>query len=300
MSPKPSMKTHLSRRSVLAGGVALLSSGAMLTAARSIQAAHATPGATQAAYNLIWNEWGPLNGYGISAECNPGGTTNFPCSLNDVSITTGSDSSSQYSQVTANPNGRTTFVNAIGNIKFTNTTPDGQPVMLKTYRYIYAIRLPLVPTKTSAPFIGEQAHQMIQFWDGANKLWNANKHTLEAAVYWKLNPWDPNYGKIFVYTMNGGSLASYDTGITLVPDTNWHVFDVRADLLNRVFAGIAIDNHWNSLLNVPLAQIYHPDWGSDLSLILTAESENAYPGSTNPIVTEWTTQFKDPKLYRFD
>jgi hypothetical protein len=35
-------------------------------------------------------------------------------------------------------------------------------------------------------------------------------------------------------------------------------------------------------------------------LILTAESENAYPGSANPIVTQWTTDYKDVKLYRKD
>jgi hypothetical protein len=237
----------------------------------------------------------------VSTECNPGGTTSFACSASDVSITSGSDSTSQFSQVTANPAGALTFVNAIGNIPFTNDTPDGQPVQLKTYRYLYAVRLPLVPTTSSAPWIGEQVHQMIQFWDGSNQLWQANKHTLEAAMYWKLNPWDPDYGKIFAYTTaSDGSLVSHDTGITLAPDTNWHVFDVRADLQNQVWAGVAVDSNWNPLTNLPLARIYHPDWGSDLSLILTAESENAYPGSTNPIVTQWTTQFKDPKLYRLD
>lgn len=86
----------------------------------------------------------------------------------------------------------------------------------------------------------------------------------------------------------------------LPPDTNWHVFEIRADLANRVWAGVAVDGSWNPMTNVPLARIYQPGWGSDLSLILTAESENAYPGSTNPIVTQWTTQFKDPKLYRLD
>ena len=284
----------ISRRLFLAAGGAALASGATI-------AAGATRPAQAAAFDLIWNEWGPLAGYGVSAECNPGGTTQFSCGPGDVNITSGSDSTGQFSKVTANPNGITTFVNAIGNIHFQDTTPDGQPVQLKTYRYLYAIRLPLVPTTGSAPHIAEQTHQMIQFWDGSNRLWPANKHTLEAAMYWKLNPWDPSHGKIFAYTTDSsGNLSSYDTGITLAPDTNWHVFDVRADLLNRVWAGVAVVSQWNPLANLPLARIYHPDWGSDLSLILTAESENAYPGSSNPIVTEWTTDFKDPKLYRLD
>jgi hypothetical protein len=292
MGAQPFSKISLSRRSALAAaGVVMLPGVAVLTASES----------ASAGFNLIWNEWGPLAGYQVSTECNPGGHTSFPCGQSDVAIDSAGDATGRFSEVTANPRGITTFVNAIGNIHFVDTTPDGQPLRLTTYRYLYAIRLPRIPTKSSAPWIGEQIHQMIQFWDGSNKLWQANKHTLEASIFWKLNPWDPDFGKIFVYTTNSsGGLAAVDTGITLAPDTNWHVFDVRADLLNRVFAGIAIDNQWNPLTNLPLAQVQHTDWGGDLSLILTAESENAYPGATNPIVTQWTTDFKDPKLYRLD
>jgi hypothetical protein len=280
---------NLTRRSLLAaGGAALLTGGTLLGGTRR---------ARGASYELIWNEWGPLAGFGVNAECDPGGGSNFPCGTSDVSIV--ADASGGFSNVTANASGRVTFVNAIGNKAFVDTTPDQQPLRLATYRYLYAVRLPRVPTKTSAPWIGEQVHQMIQFWDGSNRLWQANKHTLEAAIYWKLNPWDAGYGKIFAYTKDAnGALASVDTGITVPPDTNWHVFDVRADLANRVWAGCAVDDHWAPLTNVPLAQIYQPTWGSELSMHLTAESENAYPGATNPIVTQWTTEFKDPKLYR--
>ncbi|MBS2965870.1 hypothetical protein KGA66_22670 [Actinocrinis puniceicyclus] len=258
--------------------------------------------ARAATETLVWQQYGPLTGYGVSTECNPGGTTNFPCGPSDVAISTGSDSTGQFTQVTANPRGIATFVNAIGNIHLTNTTPDGQPIRLTTYRYVLAFRLPRIPTTTSAPWIGEQMHEMIQFWDGSNRLWNANKHTLEAAVFWKLNPWDPNHGRVMVYTTGGnGALSAVDTGFSLPLDTNWHYFEINADLRNRVWAGIGLDGtQWNPLTNLPLAQIYHPDWGNDLSLILTGESENAYPGSTNPIVTQWTTDFRDVKLYRQD
>jgi hypothetical protein len=91
-------------------------------------------------FRLIWHEWGPLKGYGVSAECNPGGTTNFACSPADVRIADGHDRTARFSKVTANPDGALTFVNAIGNIHFTNHTPDGRPVRLTTYRYLYAIR----------------------------------------------------------------------------------------------------------------------------------------------------------------
>lgn len=278
------------RRFLTAAAAILVTAGIGATMGSPAQAATET---------LIWQQYGPLAGYGVSTECNPGGTTHFPCGQADVSITT--DSSGSFSQVTANPRGITTFVNAIGNIHLTNTTPDGQPIQLKTYRYVLGFRLPGIPSKTSAPWIGEQMHEMIQFWDGSNRLWNANKHTLEASVFWKLNPWDPNFGKVMVYTMSNGALSAVDTGFTLPLDTNWHYFEVNADLRNRVWAGIGLDGkQWNPLTNLPLAQISHPDWGGDLTLILTAESENAYPGSTNPIVTTWTTDYKDVKLYRQD
>jgi hypothetical protein len=289
MSSSPS-RARLTRRSVLAGGAALAAGTALSTLAGPARAATET---------LIWQQFGPLAGYGVSTECNPGGGTSFPCGAADVAISTGADSTGQFSQVTANPRGITTFVNAIGNIHFQDTTPDGAPIQLATYHYVLAFRLPRIPSKTSAPWIGEQMHQMIQFWDGSSRLWNAGKHTLEAAAFWKLNPWDANFGKIMVYTMSNGSLTAVDTGIALAPDTNWHYMEVFADLRNRVWAGLGLDGtQWNPLSNLPLAQVYHPDWGGDLSLILTAESENAYPGSTNPIVTQWTTDYRDVKLFR--
>jgi len=281
-------RTALSRRTLLAAGAAVLSGAGGLTAARQARADG----------TLIWNAWGPLAGYGVSAECNPGGG-GFACGAADVSITVGSDTADRFSNVNANPRGIVTYVNAIGNRRFIDVTPDGAPLALAGYQYLYAVRLPRVPTKDSAPWIPEQTHQMIQFWDGSNRLWPANKHTLEAASFWKLNPWRDDYGRVFVYTTDAnGALARHDTGITVPPDVNWHVFDIRVDLEKRVYAGISVDGKWwNPLTNVPLARIHHQDWGSELALILTAESENAYPSSPDT-VTRWTTQFKDPKLYR--
>src|SRR5437764_89075 len=111
------LKMSFSRRSALAAaGVVMLPGAAVLVVSQ----------AASAGFTLVWNEWGPLVGYRVSTECNPGGHTSFPCGQSDVAITTGSDATGQFSEVTANPRGITTFVNAIGNIRFTDTAPDGQ------------------------------------------------------------------------------------------------------------------------------------------------------------------------------
>ncbi|MET9021803.1 hypothetical protein ABZV93_17620 [Actinopolymorpha sp. NPDC004070] len=297
MRPPESVSRGFSRRTVLTAGGLILASGAgaLGTAnpatARQVNARPTRgPGTDE---TLVWRAWGPLAGYGVDPECNPGGTSSLPCGAGDVSIT----STAHYSEVTANPRGITTFVNAIGRIKFSDTTPDHRPISLATYHYAYSIRLPLVPSPSTAPELPEQTHQMIQFWDGSNRLWNADQHTLEAATFWKLNPWDPNFGKIFAYTMADGNLTAHDTGIILPPDTSWHRFEVMADLARRTYVGIAVDGRWHPLTGLPLASIHHPDWGPDLTLILSAESENAWPGN-DPIVTRWTTQYKDPQLSR--
>ncbi|SDS76653.1 hypothetical protein [Actinopolymorpha singaporensis] len=295
-NPGPNPRRFPRRTVLTAGGLILASGAGTLAAAGPATARQMTPrpsGPPDADEALVWRARGPLAGYGIDPECNPGGTTDLPCGTEDVAITSTAD----YSEVTANPRGITTFVNAIGRIKFGDRTPDHRPISLATYHYSYSIRLPLVPSPSSAPHLPEQTHQMIQFWDGSNRLWNADKHTLEAATFWKLNPWDPNFGKIFAYTMVDGHLAAHDTGVVLPPDTDWHRFEVVADLARQTYVGLAVDGRRLALTDLPLASIHHPDWGTDLTLVLTAESENAWPG-TNPIVTQWTTQYKDPQLSR--
>ena len=80
------LKMSFSRRSALAAaGVVMLPGAAVLVVSQ----------AASAGFTLVWNEWGPLVGYRVSTECNPGGHTSFPCGQSDVAITTGSDLRSQ-------------------------------------------------------------------------------------------------------------------------------------------------------------------------------------------------------------
>jgi hypothetical protein len=250
---------------------------------------------------LVFEYWGPLR-YGLSVECDPGGG-GFPCSTTPgVDAAYYDDFTNGFSVVQANAQPRVTFVNAIGRKLNEGCISDQNgvcvaPIQLTTYQYITAMRLGSPSAMWNAASSGEQTHAEIMFWDGTNQLWNANKHTLEASVFLKLNPWDADYGKWMAYYMDSsGGLALFDTGCRSDPtDTStWHAVDVRADLLHRVWAGVAIDTCWSSVNGLPLAQIYHPEWGSELALAFTAESENIYPGQNQ--ITRFSTLFRDFKL----
>jgi hypothetical protein len=244
----------------------------------------------------IYTNWGDLNGYTVFAEVNPGGGVWTPADQTDARI----NHNGTYSEVIANPNNRNVYVNAIGYLKWFDRTPDGAGIGLKRYRYVYALRLPRVPS-TSTPSGGwnaQNVHQMIQMWDGADRLGNGQRKTREAAIYWQLNPWGSDYGKIYVYGDNNGSLYLHDTGIRLNPDTNWHTFEIRADFATGYYYGIVVDQQYRSLSNVRIARVSQPSWGNDLSLVLTAEAGNTYPGSNNTYKSQWSAQFKDVKLFR--
>jgi hypothetical protein len=248
----------------------------------------------------IYTQYGPLTAYSLTFEPNPGISGPYPTTptQKDVLMQTTTADGQSCSAVTANDLWDYTYVNALAYYKMITNTPDGQPIRLKTYRYIFAIQLPRVPSPNqSDPYNAQSAEMSIQFWDGSNTLWQANKRQVEATVYWDLNPWDSHYGEFYVYTAN---LQLYDTGIHVTPDTNWHVIDLRADLANRIYAGMSVDTRWAPLTNLSLLLRSHPDWGGGVSLSLTAESMNCYPGAQDTYNNQWTTDFKDVKLFRLD
>jgi hypothetical protein len=164
---------------------------------------------------------------------------------------------------------------------------------LDTYKYIAKVRLPAQPIDDNTHEENPEAvHMMIQLWDGRNELWESNKTTLEAAIYWDLNPWTPEgkEGEIKVYT---NPITLVDTGIALPPDDKWHTFTIVADFESRRYVSITIDDETRDLQHLELAQVYHPDWGDEVALIITTESLASWPGETCDKVFTWTTQFKN-------
>jgi hypothetical protein len=230
-----------------------------------------------------------LSGHTIFAECNPGGTSDCPCSESDVSIGWHND----YGEVTSNPRLKNTYVNAIGAEKFTDVFPDGKPITLGIYSYRGELSLPITPTANSSQMVNAQAaHMMIQLWDGSSCLYQSNKTALEGTIYWNLNAWTPDFGHVSVYT-GGNPLILVDTGLTATADTNWHAFELAVDLQNRRYVSVTVDGQSRDLSHLDLAQVSHPDWGDDLALTITTESLATWPGATCPFVFTWTSRFRD-------
>ena len=228
-----------------------------------------------------------LSGHSVSAECNPGNASSCPCSDADVSIVV----LPNYGEVISNPRKIGTYVNAIGHQKFIESLPGGEPIALSVYAYAGQVSLPVVPFPNVDQTENPQAvHIMIQLWDGRNALFQSNKTTREAVIYWDLNPWASDYGKIKVYT-NPASLV--ETGITLTPDTNWHSFEVVADLATQKYVSITIGGETRDLSHLEMARVYQPTWGDEVALIITTESLASWPGTGCPYVFTWATRFRD-------
>jgi hypothetical protein len=228
-----------------------------------------------------------LDGHSLYAECNPDDGTSCGCSELDVGLV----SFAGHGEVTSNVRRRHTYVNALGYMKFTEVFPSGESLSLDTYRYKGEFSLPIVPLDDVSQAQNPQAiHMMIQFWDGRSELHESNNHTLEAVIYWDLNPWTQDYGKIKVYAKPA---ILVDSGITLTPDTNWHTFELVANLETQHYEFIVIDGMTADLSSVELAQVYQPEWGTDLSLSITTESLAAWPKADCEYMFWWTTRFRN-------
>lgn len=233
-----------------------------------------------------------LADFRIVAECNPGGGTQCPCDQSDVALNTEGD----YATVTSNPQGRKTWANAIAGRTFNEFLPDGALVDLESYRYQINMRLPQLPTTdVSQPENGNGVLQVMTLWDGRNALWESNKRSLEAGVYWVLNKWSPWYGKVLVYTRG---LALVDTGITIPPDKQWHSMVLSVDFKTQRYISLEVDGEIADLSHVEVVQLYRPDWGDNVGVIITAESLSTWPQYYCPYAFSWDTQFSNADFGR--
>jgi hypothetical protein len=227
-----------------------------------------------------------LSGHTVVRECNPGSQTTCPCDSLDVSLI----SHSSFGEVISNPRQVTTYVNAIGYNKFTDTFPNGSRLSLSTFKYKYLVKLPSIPRPDDTQKKNPQAvHMMIQLYDGKNSLYKSDNTTLEGTIYWSLNPWTSEAGKIKIYEY---PMNLVETGLTVPADTFWHCFELTVNFLTQKYVSISIDGTAKDLGSVSLAQKKHSDWGNDVSLSITTESEAASPDAGCTKIFTWATYFK--------
>jgi hypothetical protein len=243
-------------------------------------------------YEIIYTSKN-LSGHDVFIEPNPGGGTQCPFAEDDAKLISYDD----YGEVIANPNLRNVWINAIGAKKFWNEFPGGKNIVLGTYKYSGEFRLPVLPAPDDTQVENSEAvHFMIQLFDGTNTLLEADNHSLEFSILWKLNAWTNDYGKIFVYTGdpdNNNIPGVSDTGIKLEADTNWHTFEMIVDFQTLKWVSIAIDGVKKDLSDLDVAKVKHDDWGDDFFLCITTESQSAWPQYNCEKVFTWTTQFRN-------
>lgn len=253
-----------------------------------------------------------LSGHSVVAERNPGlPLGSWPPGDDSSDADVLLQSFGTHGSVTANKDLRNIWVNAIGHKKFIEDFAPGKPVQLGKYTYEASVRLPgnVVPdvTRTDIP---DAVHLMMQLWDGRNALWQGDKFTLEAAMFWQLNPWVAPVGQIKVYTGeryfdNGNNtevnnLTLVGTGITIAPDLLWHRFELVADYTTRKYVSLTVDGQTADLSAIDLARVEQESWGNEVALVTTTESMSAYPGfdvtGHYQYNLRWTTEFKDLDL----
>jgi len=239
-----------------------------------------------------------LQGHSIAAECNPGNGTNCSCLDEDASLV----SNSNYGEVIANPFHKNTWVNAIGYKKFIESFPDGSKIKLDVYKYTALTRMPTLPSPNDNQQQNPQAvHLMMQLYDGRNEFGRGSKNSLEATVFWELNPWTEagRSGKISLYTPDPNNpkvpILS-DTGFQ-IKDTNWHNITLEADFSAEKYISITVDGN-KKYINVPLLKLNKPDWNSSISFSITTESEPSWPRQNCEKIFYWNQYFKDIKFYK--
>ncbi len=253
---------------------------------------------TKASGKLIYSSTN-LSGHASFVECNPGGG-NCECNDNNNHLVSYSD----YGIVTSNPDHVNTYENIIGYKKFEHTFPDNSAIQLGMYKYKGEFRFPYLPsTDPAAYYNGQVAHMMIQLWDGSDALFQSENKTLEATIYLNINAWDnpPNTGKVQFYTIDNTPQNIPDPNNPSVPwyidlDTQWHKFQIIADLKNKKYIAISIDNKTAFLNTYDLHRVFHDDWGEDVSLVITTESQSASPQSNCLPAFTWPIYYKNTEL----
>ncbi len=253
--------------------------------------------APAAAYQSVYTNQS-LSGFDVNPECNPDGNT--PCFDNCTDDDIAISDNGTFGTVTANIHKELIWVNAIGGTRFADSFPEGTPISLGTYKYSCQVRLPVMPDKAQADsIIPEGVHLVMFLWDGDEELFASNRESLEAGLFWQVNPWHEgldSYGRVKVYT-GFDPIVPIETNIRLEPDTEWHTFEVVADFEQQKYVSLTVDGVTDDLSGVDVARVDRSGWGWDLEFMVTTESLPLWPTEDCTGAYTWTTQFRTIEIY---
>ncbi|GLY07051.1 hypothetical protein [Actinoplanes sp. NBRC 101535] len=244
-------RTVTSRRrfiSTLAAGIAL---GTALTTGLAAPAQAAT--VTESGKNLAG--WTTEVGDGVFAA-------EGQAAVNSADITV--ENRAADSRVRANILNRGVMAHVISYKRVTDTS------MMKTVQKAnYQFAMPYVPSTAGGERNAQTVEGGLFVWDGLDTRVDHG-----TAFQWVLNPWDPNFGQIQIWTSaNGGSWAN---GGYLKPDTAWHTVAMTVDPVKKKVE-LVIDG---KNLNAPYSVTPKSGWGTDVSARLQVEAISIYPGAS--------------------
>jgi len=228
-----------------------------------------------------------LEGLSLNVECNPGGGTSCPCSIDDVAL----EILETYGEVISNVRLRHTWANALVGKKYQEAWGD-IPIHLTKMFLAFQTRMPTIPKpSTSQIFNAEQHDWNMTIYDGRNQFGRGSHRRIEASMFRKLNPWSPDgkRGKVFVATRNG----NVDSGLVIPIDKKWHNVLMIADFDKEHYVQLAVDDNFVDLSDVPLFEKYSYDWGNDIASWATIEAVSTWPQSNCQYIFAWKQQYKN-------
>ena len=232
--------------SVLAAGIAL---GTAVSAGLSApaQAAVAESGSDLAGWNTVLGD-------GVFAAAGQA-----PVSSADIAVEhRGTDS-----RLRANVLNRGVMAHVISFKRVTDAS------MMKTvHKAGFSFQMPYVPSTAGGARNAQTVEGGLFVWDGID-----TRYDYGTAFQWVLNPWQPDFGQILVWTSaDGGSWAPAGY---LEPDTEWHDVSFMVDPVNEKVR-LIIDG---VNLKAPFSRTPKSGWGTDVSARLQAEAISVYPGA---------------------
>ncbi|WP_338256757.1 hypothetical protein [Dictyobacter halimunensis] len=148
----------------------------------------------------------------------------------------------------------------------------------------YTFRLPYLPSTSNTSENAQTLEGGLFVWDGAN-----TRLDYGAAFQWRLNPWAPDFGKLYAWQANADAGHWAEIGY-LKPDTAWHHLEIRLDIQARQ-AILNVDNIQDTSA---FSSVTKPaDWGTEVAARLQAEIISIDPRPSNQIRALHQGEFKN-------